>query len=405
MAFENVFGNINWALPVQQANADRQYFADMLGRGIQQAQFKKQMALRERQLEQQASQTPALKGMAEQAAIKAQMGAPLSPQEQAALRVMGTISGPQVYTDQYGNQVVKQSGWKDIVNQAGMGTPYIPAQRNNQEFSEADLAPINQQQIEAMISNQDLVASGAQPVRTDNAGNMIAQDLFYDVTQQRPQTDMDMMYGQGYTPYTAPERFGARGEMMTEESKQRMAEEVGKGRIEQMFDREKELKNLPKQERRILESAYKFENVSNSINEAIDMADNYSAGVGSITSIIPATPARNLQAKLNTIKADAAFGALQEMRDNSKTGGALGQVSERELALLESAQAPLDQAQSPAQLRDALRNYQSIRLEALGRVANAFEQDYGYRPKGIDNMIGSMTPKQSGPVDYKEYFK
>ena len=66
------------------------------------------------------------------------------------------------------------------------------------------------------------------------------------------------------------------------------------------------------------------------------------------------TDARNLQAKLETVKANLGFDRLQQMRDNSPTGGALGAVAVQELTALQSTVASLDQLQSPPQLRNAL---------------------------------------------------
>lgn len=74
------------------------------------------------------------------------------------------------------------------------------------------------------------------------------------------------------------------------------------------------------------------------------------AGVGSMLAAVPGTPSRDFRADLDTLKANIAFGELQEMRDASKTGGALGQVAIREIELLESSLGALDQGQSPANL-------------------------------------------------------
>jgi hypothetical protein len=59
----------------------------------------------------------------------------------------------------------------------------------------------------------------------------------------------------------------------------------------------------------------------------------------------------DLEANLETIQANLGFDQLQAMRDASPTGGALGQVSERELIALQSTVASLKQEQSPEQLR------------------------------------------------------
>jgi hypothetical protein len=76
----------------------------------------------------------------------------------------------------------------------------------------------------------------------------------------------------------------------------------------------------------------------------------WTAGAGSALGVIPGTPARDFTAELNTLKSNIAFGELAEMRAASKTGGALGAISEKELTLLESALGALDQGQSPGNL-------------------------------------------------------
>jgi hypothetical protein len=90
--------------------------------------------------------------------------------------------------------------------------------------------------------------------------------------------------------------------------------------------------------------------IRQSVAELKNKITNWTAGAGSALSGIPATPARNFKAELDSLKANIAFGELAEMRAASKTGGALGAVSERELALLESTLGALDQGQSPQNL-------------------------------------------------------
>ena len=61
---------------------------------------------------------------------------------------------------------------------------------------------------------------------------------------------------------------------------------------------------------------------------------------------VPGTDAKAVDAILTTIKANIGFAELNDMRKASPTGGALGQVSERELMFLQSVIGSLDQAQS-----------------------------------------------------------
>jgi hypothetical protein len=66
--------------------------------------------------------------------------------------------------------------------------------------------------------------------------------------------------------------------------------------------------------------------------------------------------ATDLEKTLDTVKANLGFDRLQQMRNESKTGGALGQVAVKELDRLEAARASLDRAQSPKQLKENLDN-------------------------------------------------
>lgn len=90
------------------------------------------------------------------------------------------------------------------------------------------------------------------------------------------------------------------------------------------------------------------------IRDAKGLVSWNTAGVGGLTQFAPATEGRNLSAKLQTIKANLGFDRLQQMRDQSPTGGALGAVAVQELAALQSTVASLDQMQSPSQLGTAL---------------------------------------------------
>lgn len=69
---------------------------------------------------------------------------------------------------------------------------------------------------------------------------------------------------------------------------------------------------------------------------------------------LPESEARTFGAQLDTLKGNLGFSALTAMREASKTGGALGQVSDREIKLLTSTLGALDQLQSATQLTGQL---------------------------------------------------
>ncbi len=82
------------------------------------------------------------------------------------------------------------------------------------------------------------------------------------------------------------------------------------------------------------------------------------------------TPAHKVSRLLDTIKANAGFDRLQEMRDASPTGGALGQVSNLELGLLQSAIGSLEQSQGDEDLIYNLRRVQEIYNDTIHGTGN-----------------------------------
>jgi hypothetical protein len=83
-------------------------------------------------------------------------------------------------------------------------------------------------------------------------------------------------------------------------------------------------------------------------------------GYGALLSAIPGSPQRDLAGLLDTIKANVGFDKLQQMRAASPTGGALGNVTERENALLQSVLGNLEQSQSKEQLVYNLRRVRDV---------------------------------------------
>ena len=81
---------------------------------------------------------------------------------------------------------------------------------------------------------------------------------------------------------------------------------------------------------------------------ALDADDNGGWGeTGNSGAFMRALPVKgtagfDLQKNIGTVDAEFAFGALQAMRDASKTGGALGAITEKELELLKSSVQAID---------------------------------------------------------------
>lgn len=130
------------------------------------------------------------------------------------------------------------------------------------------------------------------------------------------------------------------------------------------------------QARTVLAAVDRLTNVANELEnhpglkDITGKIDQYST-----LDVMPQTrAARALQGSL--VK-QAAVNTLQSMRDASKTGGAVGAVTEKEWPILEQQLAALDGAQSPRDYKIALKNLQNQMKGAMGRIKSAYSETYG----------------------------
>lgn len=127
------------------------------------------------------------------------------------------------------------------------------------------------------------------------------------------------------------------------------------------------------------------------VDLAMDSTNWATAGLAGTLDWVPGSPPKRLAGYLNTIRANVAFNELQQMRRNSPTGGALGNVSNADMSLLQSTLATLDQQASPEDLRRALATIKRV-TEA---VRDAYAQDV--RDFGVEAMGGSApAPAPAG---------
>ena len=129
-------------------------------------------------------------------------------------------------------------------------------------------------------------------------------------------------------------------------------------------------------------------------------------GLDAITGVMGSrTPnltdnARNAAAKLDKLKSQVGFTVLQNMRNNSKTGGALGNVSDNEGKRLENNLAALDRAQSYEEYKKELANIVNYVKEAKARVSHAWAMQWGNEKKVLtesaksaDDFLNSLEQK------------
>lgn len=120
--------------------------------------------------------------------------------------------------------------------------------------------------------------------------------------------------------------------------------------------------------------------------ELIKSSPNLTAGLlGNYLKDWAGTPAADVAALLSTVRANIGFKELNDMRQASPTGGALGQVTERELGLLQAVLGNVEQSQSAEQL-----TYNLERLDAT------FNEIINGAPAGA---AGSQPPAPVGAMD------
>lgn len=104
--------------------------------------------------------------------------------------------------------------------------------------------------------------------------------------------------------------------------------------------------------------------------KANDLIGGTTTGIaGQALSSLPPTNAAELRRQVDVLKSMASIESLNAMRRQSPTGGALGNVTERENAMLANAAGALDPNASPSQFRSALDNY----YHTLLRIVNGPE--------------------------------
>lgn len=125
-------------------------------------------------------------------------------------------------------------------------------------------------------------------------------------------------------------------------------------------------------------------------NTLKDVFDNPALRSGALNRALgrvkPGSKTIDLRESAKTLQALIAFEELKKMRDASPTGGALGQVSERELSYLESLGGSINLFQSDEQL-----------IKNLERIQESFDTLYLVNaPDGTQSTIGGVLFEKFG---------
>jgi hypothetical protein len=108
------------------------------------------------------------------------------------------------------------------------------------------------------------------------------------------------------------------------------------------------------------------------LSSLIENAPWYNPAVGAGSGLLEGlrgTNAADAKALAVTIRANIGFDRLQQMRESSPTGGALGQVAVQELEALQGVLGSLDTAQSEAQFLQNLNRLNTIYTDIMRKFA------------------------------------
>ena len=141
-----------------------------------------------------------------------------------------------------------------------------------------------------------------------------------------------------------------------------------------------------------------FETETDAFDKDIEKLRNH-PGLSEITGFVGGrTPAltgagRQAQALYEKVTAKGGFQALQNMRNASPTGGALGNVSNQEGLRLEKSVAAIDRRQDAKDVQAALDTYRTDLQNAKRLMREAYEDTYSYKS-------GAGAGASGGVVDF-----
>lgn len=125
--------------------------------------------------------------------------------------------------------------------------------------------------------------------------------------------------------------------------------------------------------------------------------------VGGNLAQVKGTNAYSVKALVDTIKANIGFETLAQMRKESPTGGALGQVSNQEIGFLQATLANLDQGQTTEDFEAQLTQLENIYNQVITKL-NAYP-DEAKRAAGYTDIDlgGAVAPAQGGDTKRIKY--
>jgi len=140
-------------------------------------------------------------------------------------------------------------------------------------------------------------------------------------------------------------------------------------------------------------------NAGNNIADKLFGGNNFmpvTGTLGGITAdLIGESDARVIKRNVEVLGANASIETLQNMRKQSPTGGALGNVTERELAMLKNSKGALDQTNDVKDFTQAYLQYMNIMFKVVYGDTSELGQKYGVTAgqKAYDEWLSGIKSK------------
>lgn len=251
-------------------------------------------------------------------------------------------------------------------------------------------------------------AGGAAPAAAPDVAASLGTDLVPPAPAATPATSPTAAVSAAAAPPVA-----GTGAVTPASPTSRVASNVAEIERAKILGREtgQALADLPQMRARMSGSIQKADSVMADIDIALEENSPWVSGpIGKTLGFIWGTPAYDFKARTQRILNSEGFRGLQQMRYESPTGGALGQVAVQELDMLQNQTANLDTAQSPSQLAEMLSNMR----EQYERFKEAASRDYaaaankaggGMMPGADAAPVVPASTTSAAPMSLDDYLK
>jgi hypothetical protein len=264
-----------------------------------------------------------------------------------------------------------------------------------------------QKKLQGLISAKDqLTMTAPKPQEIKRADGSI---IFLDANPNSPTFKQEVMPSQaaGVTPAEA-QRLAYEGQRVSLEGRRVGLAEQQQAQRTDLSITPKEIQKREAVFPQATSSIKAFDAKTDSFIKDLEQLRNH-PGLNQITGLvagrIPAVTSegRAAQALYDKVVAKGGFQALQDLRDASKTGGALGNVSNQEGKQLTASFAAIDRKQDASNVKEAIDRAIGDIQGSKARMKEAYDMTYGYKNLPADQgevplpSVGGARPSRPGP--------